>query len=101
MQNDHIFILNTCVVFLKRSVFVSDLFYSFEVPSFSSIVLPSVANEDAEGSTRPQASFAREYQITTLSKFTMNHFCCYHNVLHVAGSLCGEMFKFTQQYGLF
>lgn len=52
-----------------------------------------MANEDVEGSTRPQASFARKYQITTLNKFMMKHFCCYHNVLHVAGSLCGEMFN--------
>lgn len=30
-------------------------------------ILPSVANEDAEGSTRPQASFARKYHGTTLN----------------------------------
>lgn len=50
-----------------------------------------MANEDADGSTRPQASFARKYQGTTLDKLIMNHFYCYQNVLHIAGALCGNM----------
>lgn len=52
-------------------MFVSELFYRhilFTIAAlnlFFSIVLPLVANEDAEGSTRPQANFARKYQGTT------------------------------------
>lgn len=54
-------------------------------------LLPSVANEDAEGSTRPQAGFARKYQGTPLNDQIIHHSCCYQNVLHIAGALCGNM----------
>lgn len=48
------------------TIFLYDCIHISAFISFVSIVVPSVANEDAEGSTRPQASFARKYGNTKL-----------------------------------